>query len=45
MHNIENTMMPQLFKSYIVSKENKAVPCGDRIFNYYRMDVLRTPFP
>ena len=45
MHNTENTMMPQLFKSYIVSKENKSVPCGDRIFNYSRMDVLRTPFP
>ena len=37
--------MPQLFKSYIVSKENKAVPCGDNIFEYYKINILRTPFP
>lgn len=36
---------PQLFKNYIVSQENKSVPCGDRIFNYYRVNLLRPPFP
>ena len=44
MYNTDRSF-PQLFKCYVVSQENKAVPCGERIFNYYRVNLLRLPFP
>ena len=44
MYKSGNTV-PQLFKSYYISN-GKAVPCGEQIFHYYRIDeFLRTPFP
>lgn len=39
-------MNENLYKHFIISTgEEKKVPCGDRLFRYYKGDVLRTPFP
>lgn len=44
MYNTDKTI-PYLFKSYFISNRNEAIRCGDRMFQYYKINILRTPFP